>query len=299
MLSRPEVGLGAEGAVAVAEQHRDRVGAVVRDRQVGPAVAVQVADRDGDGIELPSRSRSSCRRCRRRSRAAPRPCCEAAGSPPPGRACRRRSGRRSRPRWDCLPSRSRSSCRRCRRRSPSSTETVLEPWFADGQVGLAVAVQVADRHGDGTGSRSRSRSSGRRCRRRSRAAPRPCWRWSFATARSGLPSPFRSADRHGAGIAPGPEVGLRAEGAVAVAEQHRDRVGVVVRAPPGRACRRRSGPRSRRRWDVLPSRSRSSRRRCRRRCRAAPRPCCDVRSSRPPGRACPSPFRSPIATESG
>jgi len=163
-LSRSVVGPYPEAPGASAQQHRDRIGAGARHRQVGLAVAVQVADRHGGGF-LPCRTRPLPRsfRCRcqqhrnrigtsvhhrqvglarprsgRRSpsrwdcppcqksvitpklpsplRAAPRPCCKSS-LPPPGRACRRRSGHRSprsrnRPRYRSrsLP---RSSRRRC------------------------------------------------------------------------------------------------------------------------------------------------------------------------------------------
>ena len=108
----------------------------------------------------------------------------------PGPACRRRSGRRSRPTKGRVRLRSRAwpgSCRRpcsgARRRCP--------PIVRGHQVGLAVAVQVADRNRDGR-VRLRSRAGAGSCRRPCSGARRRCLASPFAVARSGLPSPFRS-----------------------------------------------------------------------------------------------------------
>ena len=61
----------------------------------------------------------------------------------------------------------------------------------------------------------------------------------LATARSSRPSPLKSPATIASG--PGPtDVGdLGLEGAVAIAQQHRDRVAAECWRRPGRACRRR------------------------------------------------------------
>ena len=155
-------------------------------------------------------------------------------------------------------SRSRSSPRTRPSPLPSSTDTVLAAVVRHRQVGPPVAVQVPDRHGARDCSRSRSRSSPR-----SGPSPLPSstdtvLELEFATARSGFPSPFRSPIATETGLLPVAKSVFAPNLAVAVAEQHRHRVGAASSPPPGRACRRRSGPRSPPSGERSPSRSRSS-----------------------------------------
>ena len=114
--ARGVVDLGGEGAVAVVEQHAHGVAAVVRDGEVGLAVAVQVRRRDRRGARCPWGSRpwrrSRAPRCtggrtpRRRSSAPPP---QATGVPPA-----------QTPAWQVLPMRHASPSRQA---VPSATGT--------------------------------------------------------------------------------------------------------------------------------------------------------------------------------
>ena len=80
--------LGLEGAVAVAQQHRHVVVALVGDGQVGPAVAVEVARHEGDW-PVPTGRSPGPGRCRRRCPATPTRRCRRSWRRP-GRSGRRR-----------------------------------------------------------------------------------------------------------------------------------------------------------------------------------------------------------------
>ena len=195
------VELGLEGAVAPVHEHGDAVLVVgaVRGRQVRLAVAVQVADRDRVG-PLRLRSRAWPGRCRR-------PCSGARSTvglssrrcsrDRPGPACRRRSGRRSRPSPGASGSRSRAwpgSCRRpcsgARRRCPRCARRSRWPGPAcrrrsgrrsrpsTGDLRLGSRAWPGSCRRPCSGGRRRcpprcSRSPGRACRRRSGRRSRP------------------------------------------------------------------------------------------------------------------------------
>ena len=102
---------------------------------------------------------------------------------------------------------------------------VLSPCVGDDEVGLAVAVEVRHRHGDGAraGGEGLLGGEGRRGgarRRRVQQHATPCCRPWLATTRSGLPSPLRSPPPRSRGLAPVAKVcwaakeGVAAPGAV-------------------------------------------------------------------------------------
>ena len=94
-VARAEALLGLERPVPVADQHAHVVAVFVRHREVGNAVPVQVADRDGARTRRPRRSAARSGTSRPRCRSArSRRCCHR--SPPRGRPRRPRPGRRSR-----------------------------------------------------------------------------------------------------------------------------------------------------------------------------------------------------------
>ena len=104
---------------------------------------------------------------------------------------------------------------------PSSTDTVLSLDVGDGQVGAAVAGEVARHDGVGVRPHGVGRPGSGTCRRRCPAAPtRSCL--LLATARSRRPSPLKSPATTAIGLGPDGVGDLGPEGAVAVAQEHRD-----------------------------------------------------------------------------
>ena len=224
-------GAGGEGlfslerAVAVTQQHADRAAADVGDGQVGLAVAVHVPTATEMG-SCPWRRSVEPGTCRCRSPAARSPCCCST-------LATTRSGRRRRSHPPAsrtgIDARGEGLLRpgTCRCRCPAARSPCCCR-IGDDQIGAAVAVHVRHRHRRRIAARGEVLLRPGTCRCRCPAARSACcccsWRRPDRACRrrSGPPPPPRS------GSAPVAKVCWRLEGAVAVAQQHADRVVVGV-----------------------------------------------------------------------